>query len=403
MPPPSALTIEELEGDKRKLVLVGPGLPFKGAEWATEQRVVTKWYPKNREATQQVLGTVEQSSQWGGVWRTTQLLGSPATFFSGATSSAIQIVQAWTLHETIDSIANGQKLLRVTWSADEARTKVRLGRIQLYRPAFDTVNDIRWSLTFEWVSRGEQQSRVYSPKDESLDASLNKINQTLANLTSAIESAKIRAANADVPEAVSSFTLGDLEALANAPKEFLDSISRQARLVSDRVQRIDALVKQVTSLPESLVTQSVALATSTQETAVSAIRLAGRLPFELTVSTVGSVGAAMRSYAYSGRAMRAVGDVAQAAAELRIAASRKATTIGKVGGSNPIAPSNVITVVLARAGDTFVSLSRNYYGSGDNAAAIAKANRLPSYQVSPPVGMQVIIPRLTAQGAPRTV
>ena len=82
----SSLTIEELgpagpDFQPRKIVLIGPALPFQGAEWGFENQIVTTWYPGNgQEATQQNLGPREMPSAWEGEWKRTLMGKSPSIF-----------------------------------------------------------------------------------------------------------------------------------------------------------------------------------------------------------------------------------------------------------------------------------------------------------------------------------
>ena len=57
----------------------------------------------------------------------------------------------------------------------------------------------------------------------------------------------------------------------------------------------------------------------------------------------------------------------------------------------------------SKAGDTFASISIQFYGVPDGASTIARANHFPGYQVAPGPGVVLLIPiRLGVSSTART-
>jgi len=402
MAPPSTLTIEELDGDRRRLELAGPSLPFRGAAWPVEQRVVTEWYPGNSEATQHVLGPIDPETSLTGVWNTTRLVRVPAKFFSSPDAPETLVSNAFTLHEVLDDFARAARLLRVTWSADADRRVVRLGRITKYRPEFQRADDVGWSLDLAWVGRGTDQKRAVSVKDESLRPSLVALASAMNDVTAAIETAAIRSARR-VGNAATAFSLGDLERLADAPSRLLDRVSRAATQFSFTVNGLKGIADKATNLPRSLATRASATGASVRLSFVGASDEAGRAPFEVGVPPGGRVASTMRARKYQDDAFRQVDRGAASAALLEHVSRARASALADVSGADTADQERAYAVHAARAGETFASIARRFLGSADRGGDVARANGFPAYQVSPPVGASLLIPRLSSVSSPRAV
>jgi hypothetical protein len=57
---PGAFIIEELSGQRRKVILIGRGLPYRPLELTGVQRVTTTWLPGFAEATATVMGAKDE-------------------------------------------------------------------------------------------------------------------------------------------------------------------------------------------------------------------------------------------------------------------------------------------------------------------------------------------------------
>src|SRR4051812_27845358 len=113
----SSITIEELTGAKRKLELIGAGLPLRGAKWSSTLVMSTKWNPGNgADATQHVLCPTDPPSEWNGKWNTTRLVSNPCLFYASSTTKVGQpISRAASLVEVFEAIQRSGQRMRVTW------------------------------------------------------------------------------------------------------------------------------------------------------------------------------------------------------------------------------------------------------------------------------------------------
>lgn len=126
------MIIEEQTGQKRKIVLRGPSMPFRGAGWETEQKIIPTWYAGNPAASVQILGKQEHESIFEGSWND-YLLGDGKT---------IELVKLF------DDICNSGQLLKVTWGHI-----TRYGYLIVFSHKYDTCHDVKWSMTFFWQQR----------------------------------------------------------------------------------------------------------------------------------------------------------------------------------------------------------------------------------------------------------
>jgi len=92
------------------------------------------------------------------------------------------------------------------------------------------------------------------------------------------------------------------------------------------------------------------------------------------------------------------GEARERMAALFAAAARRAgkAAPGQEGPDAAQAP-DVLAVVFAKQGDTFAGLSARFYeGNPDLGPAIARANKLPAYQIAPKPGALLVIPNAAA-------
>lgn len=405
MPPPaSTVVIEEIAGARRRLELRGAGLPFRGVGFPVMQKLTTTWYPGNAgEATQHVLGPEDSPTSFEGEWNTTRLIRTPALFSENG-NEPVQIVRAATLVTILDAIARSGSLLRVTWAAVGAigieRSRImREGRIREFDPVFDRVDDVRWSVEFEWTGRGARQARVKVRSDD-LQANTSALINAANEAQAAIEAAELVTAARDraARKQASRFTLGQLEALAEGPNDLMRQFAQFANNVTNRVRRLGDLVIKVRSLPLQLAEQAIDVASNAVAVANQFVDQITRQPPELA-STKNKVSAMTRSTSYFNGGAETAQDVANRAAEYRRSVRRRRSALGTQtsAGRNRLRaaePRDILTVHIAREGDTFIGLSNRYYGTPDKGAEIAVANGLPAYQTEPDRGEVIVIPTL---------
>lgn len=397
--PASAVTVEELTGTKRRVELVGSGLPFQGAGWAGLQNVVTQWNAGNPEATQQVLGPQEMPSSWEGEWTTTKLASSPCGFAEAGGANQT-VVFPDTLVQIFELLRRGGQLLRVTWNneslielADGSQLPrefkvTRIGRLTEFEFNPDRMDDIHWRMTFDWAGRGEQQRKVIRSKGEDLIA-LSRSNIIAAAAAVAAIQAPIRT---DPPNR---FRLGDLEAFTNAPLALVDDFARSANAISNRFKQLGDLVIDLKELPSAIANRGL-------DVAINATSVAAQFADELSregpeaQTAKAKVSNLMKTGKYFSETQDGADRVADSSIEFSATIRRKRAANSRGGGlgtsssSAKAKPNEILAIHVPRQDDTFFSIAKKYYGE-DLSAELAKVNGFPSYQIKPP-RVPIVVP-----------
>jgi nucleoid-associated protein YgaU len=395
----SSIVIEELEGQKRTLTLNGPALPLRGATWGGEMRLVTAFPPgRGGEATQQVLGITEAPSDWEGTWNTTRMVAAPSVLRSSGQNQ--DITRAFTLMTVFEEIIRAGALLRVTW-ATENRKLEREGRVGSYKFPIDREDDIRWNASFVWTSRGS--GNAVSPvaqAEENIEASLRAINGTLADIQSVIVGSPVQSLELTTPNGASFLTLGQLEQIASAPRDFAQQIGNTAVFLQSNVSRAIGVVETIRDQPSQVAEIASTTSRQVQNEMLDIRKRLGRIPPETLVEPGSSVSTVARTSSY----FASIGGKTNKTVQQTIAvqnAARKNIRAGDARRSGDQAdPSDVIETVFVRKGDTFAGIALKYYGTADLASELARANGFPAYQVSPPVGKRIIVPAFTSSDGP---
>lgn len=395
----STLTIRELTGLKREVVLRGPSLPFQGAPWGGQLRVVTTWYPGNAmEATQHVLGPMEKSSSWEGVWRTTQMFRTPV-FYSEGGGSPSQLVRPFTLMDILEDVFRQGQRLSVEWQNKtpgdtEQRRIVREGRCVDWEFKPDRSDDIYWSIEFDWASRGARQQKVLNRRTENLQASMQSVYQAAAEAGAALSTLSLVSSNKKLPLSADQFSLGDLENLLNYPTDLMQSFSRKALYLESQFQKIGDMVDKVRRIPSAIANQALDVATNAINIANQFADQMSRRPPEAnlasqkTASLVQAVNATSELYA-------AFGTMRDRAAEVRKQVLEAKDDQGDILAVH--ITRGAVTYEVdgeTKSGEALTAISQIYYSTVDHAADIAKANGLPLNQGFVERGTVLIIPRL---------
>jgi hypothetical protein len=370
----SSLIIEELAGRQRRLTLVGPGLPLRGAAWSGEQRLVTQFYSGNTEATQQVLGPVDLPSDWNGVWNTTRLLGMPQLLEeAGATT---QIGRAFTLYQQFEDLIRAGALLRVTWVAGESLKIMREGRIGTHSFKPDRADDIAWQAQFVWIGRGGDGAKV-APRDDSVEVAVRAMHQSLTDLQSLLSAASLQ---------------NSVFSLFDAPARAMQEITTQVSSITSRVSSAVSALEQVRALPDRFADEATVAAKDTRDVMAGIATRLGRLPTESFAPAGVGVGASLRDVKLANDSHRAA--VASEGQALTVeSAARRAQANPQLGRrANESGPNDATAIHIVRAEETFATIARRYYGDAALGGEIAKANRFPRYAVSPVVGSRLLIP-----------
>src|SRR5579859_93033 len=403
----STLTIEELDAASgsvaRSLLLQGGGLPLQGANWGVENALDTTWYPGNGdEGTQQILVPKELPSSWTGEWRRPMLGRTPATF-TDETGTPSTIVDPYQLWLAFESIVRGGQRLRVTWavdgsSSDKRGKVVREGRAKKLNVKVTRLQDIEWEVEWHWVGRGARTQKAAAVRDDSLVAAAAALNVAVTNLVSLANSPSFLSSNTLARLSASALTLGQLEALANAPFVAFKSLTRSLQRIATSVQRVADIATGVVTEPEAIAANAVDFARNAVGLVNTYVVQLSRTPTE-TLALKASVTDMLRAANYFGRTAESAQQIAANAQAIDAALRKKLFPPGLSGQTSPQSTSNatvndVVAMYVTKDGDTPQRISQRFYRTPDHGVDILKANRLPWYQATFPRGQVLVIPAL---------
>lgn len=397
--PGSVVVIEELTGQRRKLFLSGSALPLQGASWSGETAMATEWNPGNREATQHVLNPKEMPSDWEFEWHTTRLIANPAQYVNENGSTQF-ISQAFDLSVLAESFCRNGMLLRVTWSssaANESRPsarQVRIGRASTWDFAYDRADDLAASISFEWIGRGTQQPKASRIRGTADIEARNEAQRASDAVARQILEAAIRQRE-NAANSATKFTLGQLESLAEAPLELVDSMARQANAISSRVRRVGEVISTVRETPQAIAGRVFDVANNAVSVSTQFLdEMSREGPETQALGTKVSTLTRTASY-YSGAQTQAdlmSGAYADLAERTRRRRSAIFASPGASRGVDQMRVGDILDVHLGRAGETMASIARRYYEDADLADELCRANGLATYTIQAPVGQPLIIP-----------
>jgi hypothetical protein len=113
-----------------------------------------------------------------------------------------------------------------------------------------------------------------------------------------------------------------------------------------------------------------------------------------TLSTSNRVANLLQAASYYGSAQTGAEQLAAASAQARLAAARRRSAARRVG-TDPrslTGAGDLLNVIVPKAGETLLSISRRFYAGADLSYELARANGLPGQTITPPRG-PLIIPR----------
>ena len=407
----STLTIAELDSSgnatKRVLTLVGPSLPFMGAEWGGKNALKTTWYPGNAdEATQQNMGPQEVPSSWEGDWRRTMMGSCPTPYVDDAGNSS-QLVDPSILRDAMEGIFRSGRRLRVTWTCQQQPdgssqntypiqgSVVREGRAASWSFPTRTIHDISWKVTFDWVSRGATTPRVTSTRDDSLDKVAAPYIAAIEQLIGAASAAQ------DLNTSPTASTLGQLEAVSPSPLQTMSDTAAQTSALQDDLVSISGIGSSLDQQPIQVAQMGLNHASDAIAQAQDTYGQLSAVPGELMSQNVDAV-SVLRAYCLFGPVQDAAlqaeiqGYVFYQA--MRQALPQQTWSLSGRGSarSNPNPARSIVTVYLVRDGDTAQRISMRFYGTPDHAADICRANGLSWHTSTFPSGKQLVIPVISS-------
>ena len=413
----SSIVIEELKAGSgaspRSVTLIGPSLPFMGAEWSGTNQIVTTWYPGNSvEATQQNLGPRESPSSWEGMWRRT-MMGKFPTPAKDETGADVKIVAPWVLRDFLEDILRGGQRLRVTWVVTGAEkagvhatkignidsTIVREGRAKSWKFKHDRMQDIGWTIEFEWLGRGGTSAKALSKRTDNARDSVNALDQSVQTALNLMDD-KLASLASNVRLSSSKFSLGQLEQLAKMPGALVTSFARQIQQNVSALKQLGEIAKTVADTPFQITNTMVDLARNTMAVANNFVDEMSRIPAEMH-STQHKVGDMARAAKHFGDVTDAAATVSQRAQELRekVLAGQHSQANGRQHGpqaTSGAANAAVVAVYMTKQGDTPEGISMKFFKSADHGVDILQANRLPWHTSVLPAGKPLVIPVLSS-------
>lgn len=402
----STVLIEELPstGKGRKLLLVGPCLPFQGASWGGRQRVITTWYNGNgTSATQQVLGPTLIPSSWEGVFRRT-LMGKTPSLYTDENGEQVQVTSPPFIRDVLESIANSGLLLNVTWTqiraSDERKFEiVRQGRITDFDFPHDRIEDISWKITFDWMGKGANQQKAVALRDSTLGSSFAQLDSYMNELATKIEIDKIKTNKKGINLGASKLTLGQLEALAKAPGEAIKSVTRSLQKNVNNIRRAVDVADKFRTVPYDVANSVTNAARNNVAIANQYADSWSRKPPEAN-TTKSNASDLLRSYKYLAGTAQNVRDVGDQSQQIQDRFKEQLSTTGSRGesqsnqASSQSKPGSILAVHQVKSGETLMTLSIKYYSSPDSYITIARANKLPPIVRPLQLGRFLIIPAL---------
>lgn len=438
----STISIEELGGLKRLLTLAGPSLPLRGTAWGSETRLKTKFPAGNIEAVQHVVGAAEAPTDFKGMWRTTQLIGTPAIFVD-ETGANLKITRASTMVQVFESIARGASLLRVIWASSDGRQILREGRIGPVKFPFDRFDDVAWECTFHWIGRGNTTSKIVQFKGEANEASVVAAIQAFANVLASVATDGIRSIDPTNDLSADDDSLGELESLndgfdqaslatgigasvsvgfgfgasagfgvganagfgvgvsasasfgAGAGAGFMAGVQASASVTIGGIQASVVATAAYGADSVEFAGEAEAVGRSSTLQLNATLLLLGQTPPEL-LSGDGRPSSCVQATGYVWRTQKAVHKAAKAAVNVSHAArQRRSAADTTASRQNRASGNDSVTSYVAKFGETYSSIARRFYSDPEIGAVIAIANGDPSFRISPSPGKRLLIPVLS--------
>ncbi len=260
----SEIVIEEISGSTRaRIVLRGRALPYRGIGTGGEQRIVKTWYQGNPKATQQILGETLDDTTLEGMWKSkfiklsandasadVEIQGIPEA--DGLDGSGINIYPSAIVVKAFERLRARGKELRFSWG-----DITRYGLLKTVDPVWDRIEDVKWTLVFDWNGKVEQVRRPGrigrgEAQSDSLDTLLVGADNTLVSMPQrtipAATRTSIFAQMARIREGMLEF-LGYTRQAANAASLPARVVQGAASTVSDIQTDATILSSQMMSIP----------------------------------------------------------------------------------------------------------------------------------------------------------
>jgi len=358
MPTSSTFTIRELTGQTRTVVMQQRGLPYRPFTLKTKQRVSVSWNPGYSIGTGNVMGATEEPTTITGAWRT-KFLGDE----TAGPCIAVNGTPVLTSREAVtlfDSLCREGQELEVTWDED-----TRVGYLEEIESSRLNINDIDYSMTFEWISRGQAATAV-----------------VLATTTSVAGTAGTTRGFVD-----------RFAAIAETPPYpvtpgFTAKIAAALVAFDGATNRIEAVVANA-----ALVTTSPLMVVSAIVTQCNVLINTGKALRDVLDSTVASSTNSIanikdQTYGQTLEALEWTRELRKGSRDiLSLAVATRAANVNRI-------ENELLAVYEARQGDDLRSISQTYYRTPFQWQTLAVFNNLSDFTLSP--GDIILIPKISA-------
>lgn len=366
------ISITELTGEKRELVLGGRALPYRPIGFGGTMRAEFTWYPGNPTATVQVLGAQEDETSIHGKWKS-KYLGEATTIGSSqtdivktaiATLDSVDIDNAMRLVQVVDDFRRKGQLLRFQWDV-----VIRKGILSKFTYEIDNRLDISWTMSFQWINQGEDE--------------------VPAVLSNQIDLASVSATWSSVAKRVKDSVLKPFKQLTNSLKTLTDKTDALLENVDGVAGTVSSVVNSATS---SL--QGAQRLAGVFDTVISkAEEVKSNLDAQWTslqFSTTESVEqlTAPTNAAFYDRLINLSWEreVYESASEAQVQAA-----LQKSDALKQITP-NVVTTVIARFGQDLRDISTQAYGTPNEWRSLLAYNGFEQSELE--AGQVVLVPKL---------
>lgn len=239
--------VRELEGARRRVTLSQRALPYGPVEFGRKQRVHIERYQGTRQGTSTVIGPDLVPTEVHGEWKE-KYLNTGAAKVDRQT-----ITETYKLVELFESISDSGSLLEVQWFRNTRR-----GHLTEFTPSWKNVNDVAWSMHFEWVGLGSDVAApiVRAPTNTSavgtaLNTSVRSMQGTLDKSRLAVEPDRLAAiedALGQVEQSVAQLQGGIDNALSRAMRP-VDASRRAVSALSGIIGQATFLANEAMATP----------------------------------------------------------------------------------------------------------------------------------------------------------
>lgn len=344
----SEFTIEQLGGNRLGVSLRGYALPHWGqASFLEVLNTKKTTYQGNPQATIQVLGYEMKDTEIGGLWMTRKLQGMVTATYQGA--GEIRIESASALVDFVRRMFRGGQQVRVQWE-----NVVRIGVIKEFNPDYKRIEDIRWSISFEWSKDGDVPSTPRSAPG---------VGVSTQPAQTALNTMQDQAALVPVRTDQTFFdgVRGRVQTMRNGGLQFMRRIQTGTALLTLPLNEINGAL----SVADTLRVEGLATTSQLLDVPVTAVTTSNTF--------IDTLKAERWRRGMSFQADRFSGEINNQARRLR---------------KQRVKPP--IDTVVCQNDTTLRSLSTRYYGTPDEWQRIANANGLVGSVV--PAGTRVVIP-----------